>query len=109
MRRKDNMSTGALLNPLSFAIETTRRCVVSKGDIKGHHVAKRALSIVLTDESAHRTFEMLARRLSLDVGTGQRILRVARTIASLDFSPVIKGIHVAEAAQYRLVKGVTYE
>jgi predicted ATPase with chaperone activity len=70
---------------------------------------KTHLSTDLSDDSAHRTFEMVMRRLSLNFGTGQRILRVARTIANLDASPVLKAKHVAEAVQYKAVRGLTYE
>jgi predicted ATPase with chaperone activity len=63
----------------------------------------------LTDDSACRTFEMAARRLGFSIGTGQRILWVARTIANLDQSPVIKGKHVAEAVQYKAIRILTYD
>lgn len=70
---------------------------------------KTHTSIDLTDDSAHRTFEMVVRRLGLDFGIGQRILRVARTIANLDGSDLLKAKHVAEAVQYRVVRGLTHE
>lgn len=70
---------------------------------------KTHLSIELTEESAYRIFEMAARRLGLDFGCGQQILRVARTIANLDVSPVLKGKHVAEAVQFKALRGLTYE
>lgn len=69
---------------------------------------KTHLSLDLSDDSAYRTFEMAARRLGLSIGTGQRILRVARTIANLDASPIVKGKHIAEAVQYKAIRGLTY-
>lgn len=81
----------------------------------GHRVAaarefgKAHQSIDLTDVSAYRTFEMAARRLGFDIGTGQRILRVARTIANLDGSDLLSAKHVAEAVQYKALRGLTYE
>jgi predicted ATPase with chaperone activity len=68
---------------------------------------RQHLSIDLTDDSAYRTFEMVIRRLGLSIGTGQCILRVARTIANLDGSECLKAKHIAEATQYKAVRGLT--
>jgi magnesium chelatase family protein len=68
--------------------------------------AKAHISLDLTDDSAYRTFEMAMRRLGLDFGCGQRILRVARTIANLDASDCLKAKHIAEAVQYKALRGL---
>jgi predicted ATPase with chaperone activity len=70
---------------------------------------KSHLSIDLADDSAYRTFEMASRRLGLSVGSGQRILRVARTIANFDASSVLKAKHIAEVVQYKVVRGLTHK
>jgi magnesium chelatase family protein len=69
---------------------------------------KSHVALDLKDDSAYRIFEMAMRRLGFSIGTGQRILRVARTIANLDGSELLKAKHIAEAVQYKSVRGLTY-
>ena len=52
------------------------------------------------DPTGARVFEMASRRLALTTGRADQILRVARSIANLAHSEILKGNHVAEAAQY---------
>jgi magnesium chelatase family protein len=44
---------------------------------------------------------MALRRLSLTPGQWGHILQVARAIANLDASDILKARHIAEAVQYR--------
>ncbi len=53
------------------------------------------------DAEGDALLRMAITRLSLSVRAYHRILRVARTIADLDFSESVSGTHVAEAIQYR--------
>jgi predicted ATPase with chaperone activity len=87
----------------TYADRFNRRVVAAREFGKSH------LFIDLTDDAAHRTFEMVMRRLGLSIGIGQRILRVARTIANLDGSECLKAKHIAEAVQYKVMRGLTYE
>lgn len=60
------------------------------------------------EESALRTMEMAARKLHFTNGDYDHVLAVSKTIARLDNSPnVLKGRHIAEAVQYRIVTPLT--
>ncbi|WP_238364856.1 YifB family Mg chelatase-like AAA ATPase [Mesobacterium pallidum] len=53
------------------------------------------------DDDSRALLMALADRLGLSARAYHRVLRVARTIADLDGSPVLRKAHVAEAASYR--------
>ena len=53
------------------------------------------------DEAGERTLEMAVRRMGLSARAHDRILKVARTVADLDESPIVTAKHLAEAVQYR--------
>jgi len=55
------------------------------------------------DADGHRLLERAVDRLALSARAIDRIRRVARTIADLDGSPSVRGPHVAEAVQYRVL------
>ena len=48
--------------------------------------------------------EIAYTKLKLSARTYHRVLKVARTIADLDGSDVIKEIHISEALAYRLTE-----
>lgn len=60
-------------------------------------------SVELKDDSAIRMVEMAMRRLQLTYGQYNAMLKVARAIANLDGSELLKAKHVAEAIQYSAV------
>lgn len=53
------------------------------------------------DEMGNRLMEMAVRRMSLTVGQLAAAVRVARTIANLNGSPLLQAKHLAEAVQYQ--------
>jgi magnesium chelatase family protein len=59
---------------------------------------------ITKDDACYRMFEMAVRRLGLSIGDGERIKRVARTIANFDASEFLKAKHVAEAVQYKAMR-----
>jgi magnesium chelatase family protein len=53
------------------------------------------------DAAGHRMLELVTDRLGFSARTYNRILKVARTIADLGGSELIREEHIAEAIQYR--------
>jgi magnesium chelatase family protein len=54
-----------------------------------------------TDEKAQEVLRKAFDKLGLSARAYDRILKVARTIADLDGSEIIRADHVLEAVQYR--------
>jgi magnesium chelatase family protein len=53
------------------------------------------------DSDGHRLLERAVERLALSARSIERVRRVARTIADMDGSALVRGPHVAEALTYR--------
>ncbi|ABK97788.1 Mg chelatase-related protein [Pelobacter propionicus DSM 2379] len=53
------------------------------------------------DAAGHRLLEMVTERLGFSARAYTRILKVARTIADLEYSESVREQHLAEAIQYR--------
>ena len=54
-----------------------------------------------TDESAQSLLKAAMKQMNLSARAFHRILKLARTIADLEKSDIIKANHIAEAIQYR--------
>lgn len=80
-----------------------RGCTLAQ--VTARVVASKAFSALNAstklDDVGQRVMEMAARRMSFTVGEYETIIRVARTIASMDQSVHLMGKHVAEAIQYK--------
>jgi magnesium chelatase family protein len=87
-----------LAKPYDTPEDTARWRVARVAAAQGFGVARTSLEM---DDLGARVAEMALRRLSLTPGQWERILRVARAIANLDASELLKAKHIAEAVQYR--------
>ncbi len=66
-----------------------------------HLRAKDIDKICVLDEASQKMIRFAFEKMGLSARAYHRILKVARTIADLDDSELIKENHVAEAIQYR--------
>ena len=61
--------------------------------------------LCVTDAAAATLARRTIARLSLSARSYHRVLKLARTIADLAGTDVIRAVHVAEAVQYRRLGG----
>ena len=57
--------------------------------------------VCVMDDAALNLLKIAFNKMSLSARAYDKVLKVARTIADLDASEVIKSVHIAEAVQYR--------
>ena len=76
-----------------------RRGPRSNARLKGTELDEMAA----LDADGHRLLERAVERLGLSARATTRVRRIARTIADLEASDVIRTAHLAEALQYRLL------
>jgi magnesium chelatase family protein len=60
-------------------------------------------AVASVDAEGHRLLERAVTRFGLSARAVTRVRRVARTIADLDGADAVRGLHLAEALQYRLL------
>lgn len=98
LRNKEKCVSSAEMRERVLAVRAVQRqrgfynALIPPGELR---------SVCQLDEAGERTLEMAMQRLGLSARAHDRILKVCRTLADLDNSPIVKSKHVAEAVQYR--------
>ena len=67
----------------------------------GEMSAKELVTLVFLEKEAEKMLNLAAERLGFSPRVYHRMIKVARTIADLEGSSVIKGPHILEAVEYR--------
>ncbi|HVZ71586.1 MAG TPA: YifB family Mg chelatase-like AAA ATPase [Polyangia bacterium] len=83
------------------AVQNAREGAAATSNARLPAAALRAVAAL--DADGHRLMEAAVARFGLSARALTRVRRVARTIADLDGSVAVRGRHVAEALQYRLL------
>ncbi len=81
--------------------ESARALQQTRGFYNAHIPARQLRKLCALDDAGERTLEMAVRRMGLSARAHDRILKVARTIADLDYTERVSAKHLAEAVQYR--------
>jgi magnesium chelatase family protein len=97
--RGKNVGTGSA--EMRQRVEEARRIQQQRGFYNAHIPSKHVRTLSALDEAGERTLEMAVRRMGLSARAHDRILKVSRTIADLDYSDRVTSKHLAEAVQYR--------
>jgi magnesium chelatase family protein len=67
----------------------------------GEMGAKELVSLVFLEKDAERALNMAAERLGFSPRVYHKVIKVARTIADLEGSDIVRANHVLEAVEYR--------
>jgi magnesium chelatase family protein len=67
----------------------------------GEMGAKDLVTLVFLEKEAEKMLNLAAERLGFSPRVYHRMIKVARTIADLEGSDIIKGAHILEAVEYR--------
>ncbi|MBX6422813.1 YifB family Mg chelatase-like AAA ATPase [Thermosulfurimonas sp. F29] len=78
------------------------------GKLNAHLSAREVQEWCRPDEAGRRLLEKACERLGLSARAYHRVLKLARTIADLEGSEVIKASHLSEAIQYRTLDRPLY-
>jgi magnesium chelatase family protein len=89
---------------VAFARELQRQRYAGKGIRSNAEADGQLLDEVATPEAEGRKLlASAAERFKLSARGYHRVLRVARTLADLDSSAIVRRVHVAEALSYRRI------
>jgi magnesium chelatase family protein len=98
LRGKDNGVSSA---DMRTRVENARVIQQRRGFYNGRIPSRLLRQLCALDDAGERTLEMAVRRMGLSARAHDRILKVARTIADLDYAESVTAKHLAEAVQYR--------
>jgi magnesium chelatase family protein len=94
-----NKISGPLLDRIDLHVEVTP---VSYNELANDQMSSKDIQLFCKlDEAGSAILKSAMEKMGLSARAYDRILKVARTIADLDFSEEIKSNHLAEAIQFR--------
>lgn len=82
-------------------LQTLRFEYLEKVHYNAQMSSKQIREFCKLDEASKQLLKTAMERLNLSARAYDRILKVSRTIADLEFAPEITGAHISEAIQYR--------
>lgn len=100
-KKQTNTQHLSALEQINLALKTQAERYKSSLIYNGSLSSSQVQKLLHIDSDAKQLLAVAGERLGLSARSYFKVIKVAQTIADMDFSPIVKRQHIAEALQYR--------